>query len=73
MFCKILNCNLGDVVEATPIKRVLTLFLLMCSLLLTACNNSSIGVIGGDDGPTIIIVRKNGGIVKGNLEEHLEK
>ena len=32
----------------------------MCSLLLTACNNTSIGVIGGADGPTKIIVSENG-------------
>jgi len=37
-------------------KRIITLTLIMCSLLLTACNNASIGVIGGADGPTSIIV-----------------
>jgi len=37
-------------------KRIITLSLLMCSLLLTACDNASIGVIGGADGPTSIIV-----------------
>lgn len=37
-------------------KRILTILILLCSLLLTACNNASIGVIGGADGPTSIIV-----------------
>ena len=37
-------------------KRIITLTLIMCSLLLTACDNASIGVIGGADGPTSIIV-----------------
>ena len=37
-------------------KRIITLSLLMCGLLLTACDNASIGVIGGADGPTKIIV-----------------
>ena len=37
-------------------KRIITLSLLMCSLLLTACDNASIGVIGGADGPTSIFV-----------------
>lgn len=32
----------------------------MCSLLLSACDNASIGVIGGADGPTKIIVSENG-------------
>lgn len=41
-------------------KRILTISILLCSLLLTACNNTSIGVIGGADGPTSIIV-SNGG------------
>ena len=37
-------------------KRIISLSLIMCSLLLTACNDASIGVIGGADGPTSIIV-----------------
>lgn len=37
-------------------KRFITLSLIMSCLLLTACNNASIGVIGGNDGPTNIIV-----------------
>ena len=36
-------------------KRILTISILLCSLLLTACNSASIGVIGGADGPTSII------------------
>ena len=39
-------------------KRIITLSLIMCCLLLTACDNASIGVIGGADGPTSIIVGK---------------
>ena len=43
-------------------KRILTILIMLCSLLLTACNNASIGVIGGADGPTSIIVsEKNSG------------
>ena len=41
-------------------KRIITLSLIMCCLLLTACDNASIGVIGGADGPTKIIVSENG-------------
>ena len=41
-------------------KRIITLTLIMCSLLLSACDNASIGVIGGADGPTKIIVSENG-------------
>ena len=41
-------------------RRILTIFLIMCSLLLSACDNASIGVIGGADGPTKIIVSENG-------------
>ena len=37
-------------------KQILAISILLCSLLLTACNNASIGVIGGADGPTSIIV-----------------
>lgn len=37
-------------------KRILAISILLCSLLLTACNNASIGVIGGADGLTSIIV-----------------
>ena len=54
-------------------KRIITLSLIMCCLLLTACDNASIGVIGGADGPTKIIVGKNTGNVKGQFGEQLEK
>ncbi len=47
-------------------KRIITTILLMSCLLLSACNDSaSIGVIGGADGPTTIIVsNENGETVK---------
>lgn len=54
-------------------KRILTITILLCSLLLTACNNASIGVIGGADGPTSIIVSNSGDKVKGQFGEQLEK
>lgn len=54
-------------------KKFLTLSLLMCIALLTACNNSSTGVIGGADGPTSIIVSRNGGKQKGQFGEQYEK
>lgn len=54
-------------------KRIITITLIMNCLLLTACNNSSIGVIGGADGPTAIIVSENNGIVKGQFGEQYEK
>ena len=54
-------------------KRIILLSLIMCSLLLTACNNASIGIIGGADGPTAIIVGENNGTVKGQFGEQLEK
>ncbi len=47
-------------------KRILTISILLCSLLLTACNDTSIGVIGGADGPTNIYV-------KGQFGEQYEK
>ena len=37
-------------------KRIITLSLIMCCLLLTACDNASIGVIGGADGPTAAFI-----------------
>ena len=54
-------------------KRIISLSLIMCSLLLTACNDASIEVIGGADGPTAIIVGENTGKVKGQFGEQLEK
>lgn len=40
-------------------KRIITLIIILCCLMLTACNNTSIGVIGGADGPTAILVGEN--------------
>ncbi len=37
-------------------KKIITLAVLSLCLLLTACSNGNIGVIGGADGPTSIIV-----------------
>lgn len=38
-------------------KRIFLLTIIMCSFLLTACNEAvSIGIIGGADGPTSIVV-----------------
>ena len=54
-------------------KRIITLTLIMCSLLLTACDNASIGVIGGADRPTKIYVSENSSKVKGQFGEQLEK
>ncbi len=54
-------------------KRILIISLLICSLLFTACSSSSIGIIGGADGPTSIIVGKNGGKTKGQFGEQYEK
>ena len=46
--------------EVTPMKRGLIISFLLCSLLLSACNNTSVGVIGGADDPTSIIVSNEG-------------
>jgi len=43
-------------------KRSITLIMALCCLILTACNNASIGVIGGADGPTNIIVSEQNNI-----------
>lgn len=43
--------------EVTPMKRGLIISFLLCSLFLSACNNTSVGVIGGADGPTNIYVK----------------
>ncbi len=48
-------------------KKILAAPLIMCCMLFTACNQSarSIGIIGGADGPTeIIVANKNGDTVK---------
>lgn len=49
-------------------KRALTMSILLC-LLFTACNNSSVGIIGGADGPTSIIVSNGGDKVFGKQLE----
>jgi len=54
-------------------KRIIILPFIVCSLLLTACSDASIGVIGGADGPTKIIVGENNGNIKGKSGEQLEK
>ena len=40
-------------------KKIIILIAITVSLLLTACSNSDIGIIGGADGPTSIIVAEN--------------
>ncbi len=43
-------------------KQILTVWLILCSLFFSACNDStSIGIIGGSDGPTSVIVSDNNG------------
>ena len=54
-------------------KKILSIALILCCLLLTACNSTSIGIIGGADGPTKIYVGENNGNVKGQFGEQLEK
>lgn len=54
-------------------KQIMLLTLIMCCFMLTACNDTSIGVIGGADGPTAILVGENNGTVKGRFGEQLEK
>lgn len=40
-------------------KRTITLMLAACCLLLTACDNSSNGIIGGSDGPAQVYTNKS--------------
>lgn len=54
-------------------KRIITLTLIMCSLLLTACDNASIGVIGGADGPTKIIVSENDTIKTSDVKKYFKE
>lgn len=54
-------------------KQIVLLTLIMCCLMLTGCNDTSIGVIGGADGPTAILVGENDGTVKGQFGEQFEK
>ena len=44
-----------------------------CCLLLSACDNSSIGIIGGSDEQTSIYVKSNGETIKGQFGEQYEK
>ena len=55
-------------------KRIITLTLVVGCLLLTACNSTSIGVIGGEDGPTIIIVseKSNEKTLSYSIEEYFK-
>ena len=45
--------------EDKTVKRVFALVVLLCCVFLTSCNSISIGIIGGSDGPTSIIVGEN--------------
>ena len=40
-------------------KRTITLMLAACCLLLTACDHSSNGIIGGSDGPAQVYINKS--------------
>ena len=55
-------------------KRIITLTLVVGCLLLTACNSTSIGVIGGADGPTSIIVseKSNEKTLSYSIEEYFK-
>lgn len=53
--------------------RKVLLSLTACSLLLAACNDASVGVIGGADGPTSIIVSESEKSEKGQFGVQLEK
>lgn len=48
--------------------RILTISLLLCSLLLTACNRASVGIIGGSDGPTSILISEQKEKIKGEYD-----
>ena len=54
-------------------KRFITLTFIICSLLLTACNDTSIGVIGGADGPTKIIVSENDTIKSSDVKKYFKE
>ncbi len=56
-------------------RIVIVFFMLLCMpLTLTACKNSSVGVIGGADGPTAILVGEHNKTVKGqSFGEQYEK
>lgn len=55
-------------------KRIITIIIIMSCLLLSACMDStSIGIIGGADGPTAILVAEKNNNVKGQFGEQYEK
>lgn len=54
-------------------KQTVALILIICCLLLAACERLSVGVIGGTDGPTSIYISESGGKVKGQFGEQYEK
>lgn len=54
-------------------KRIVLTFIMMCCFILTACNATSIGVIGGADGPTAILVSGENDNVKDQFGEQYEK
>ena len=56
-------------------KRIITLSLIMCCLLLTGCDNASIRVIGGADGPTKIIVseKENSTIKSSDVKKYFKE
>lgn len=56
-------------------KRIIAISIIISCITLTACNDEGRGgqIIGGADGPTSIIVGENGGWVKGQFGEQLEK
>lgn len=56
-------------------KRIITLTLIMCCLLLTGCDNASVGVIGGADGPTKIIVseKENSTIKSSDVKKYFKE
>ena len=56
-------------------KRIITLTFIMCCLLLTGCDNASIGVIGGADGPTKIIVseKENSTIKSSDVKKYFNE
>lgn len=56
-------------------KRIITLTLIMCCLLLTGCDNASIRVIGGADGPTKIIVseKENSTIKSSDVKKYFKE
>ena len=56
-------------------KRSITLTFIMCCLLLTGCDNASIGVIGGADGPTKIIVseKENSTIKSSDVKKYFKE